>query len=100
MRWRNQEVFPAARTIGSSADSDLCNVVKDKWLELLPLVTPYNLETRRSQKCLFVMLLQARANEVDSEILRVQISWDGRWKDSDHEMKQHMNVKILDNKEV
>lgn len=100
MRWRHQEVFPPARTIGPSADCDLCSVVKGKWLELLPLIAPYNLEVKRRQKSLVVLSLQARANEADSAILRVQISWDGGWEDGAQEMKRHIVVKVLDEQEA
>ena len=100
MRWRHQEVFPPARTIGPSADSDLCCVVKGKWLELLPLVAPYNLESKRRQKSLVVLSLQARANEGDSAILRVQASWDGDWEYGAEEMKRHMIVKVVDQQEA
>jgi hypothetical protein len=100
MRWRNQELFPPTRTIGPPYDSDLCYVVKRKWLELLPLITPYNLNVKRTEKCLVVLSLQARANEADSAILRVQISWDGGWDDGTLEMKSHLIVKVIDRQEA
>lgn len=100
MRWRNQEFFPLTRTIGPPYDSDLCCVVKGKWLELLPLIAPYNLDVKRTQKSLFVLSLQARANETDSAILRVQISWDGGWEDGDLEMKNHLKVKVISKQEA
>lgn len=100
MRWRHQEVFPPTRPIGPSADSDLCSVVKGKWLELLPLVAPFNLEIKRREKCLVVLSLQARGNEADSPILRVQISWDGGWEDGAQEMKRHLVVKVLDSQQA
>ncbi len=100
MRWRLQEVFPPARTIGPAADCDLCSVVKGKWLELLPLVAPYNMDVKRRQKSLVVLSLQARGNEADSPILRVQISWDGGWEDGAQEMKRHLVVKVLDVQEA
>ncbi len=100
MRWRHQEVFPPARPIGPAADCDLCSVVKGKWLELLPLITPFNLDVKRGDKCLVVLSLQARGNEADSSILRVQVSWDGKWDDGAQEMKQHLIVKVLGDAEA
>ena len=100
MRWRHQEVFPPTRPIGPSADCDLCSVVKDKWLELLPLVAPYNLDIKRREECLVVLSLQARGNEADSPILRVRVSWDGGWEDGAQEMKRHLVVKVLDSQEA
>jgi hypothetical protein len=100
MRWRDQEIFPLARTIGPSADCDLCCVGKGKWLELLPLIAHYSLEVKRHQKSLIVLSLQVRANEADSAILRVQISWDGGWDDGIQEMKKHLIVKVIDKQEA
>lgn len=40
IRWRDQEIKPLVRTIGYAADCDLCSVVKDKWVELHPLIAP------------------------------------------------------------
>lgn len=95
MRWRDQEIFPLARTIGPSADCDLCCVGKGKWLELLPLVAKYSLEVKRHQKSLIVLSLQVRSNEADTAILRVQISWDGGWDDDDQRMKNHLKVEVI-----
>jgi hypothetical protein len=100
MRWRSQETFPIARTIGPSADADLCCVVKGKWLELLPLVTPYSLAAKRNEATSIVLSLQVRANEADSGILRVQASWDGRWEDGAQEMMRHLVVKVLEPQET
>lgn len=100
MRWRSQESFPVARTIGPAADSDLCCVVKGKWLELLPLITPYSLTAKRSGAASIVLSLQLRANEADSGILRVQISWDGRWEEGMQEMMRHLVVKVLSQQEA
>ena len=100
MRWRDQELFPLTRTIGPSTDCDLCRVVKGKWLELLPLIAHYTLDVKRREKSLVVLSLQVRANEVDSAILRVQISWDGGWDDGVQEMKHHLMVKVIDRQEA
>lgn len=100
MRWRHQEVFPPVRPIGPAADCDLCCVVKGKWLELLPLIAPFNLEVKRRERCVVVLSLQARGNESDSSIVRVQISWDGGWEDGAQEMKHHLTVKLLSDQEA
>jgi hypothetical protein len=96
MRWRDQELFPLARTIGRPADCDLCCVGKGKWLELRPLKSHYSLNVKRQEKSLIVLSLQARANEADSDILRVQIAWDGGWEEGAQEMKRHLIVSVND----
>lgn len=100
LRWRNQETVPLLRTIGPSADCDLCGVVKDKWLELLTLIAPFNLDVKRREGSSIVLSVQARGNEADSKILRVQISWDGKWEDGALEMKSHLTIKVLTHQEA
>ena len=65
VRWRHQEINPLVRTIGYSADSDLCSVVKEKWLELHPLIAPIALNARRREPCHLIVTLQARSLEAD-----------------------------------
>ena len=90
--WRHQELFPPARTIGAPADVDLCSVVKGKWLRLHPLVQPFNLEAVKRSAATLVVLLQARASEADSPVLRVKIAWDGKWHDGAKQMRHHLTV--------
>jgi hypothetical protein len=39
--------------------------------------------------------VQARGNEVDSEVQRWRIFWDGGWEDGDLEMRKHLSVTRL-----
>lgn len=91
--WRHQEVFPTLRTIGPDTCIDLCSVVKGRWLGLHPLVIPNNLQVVRRDPSTFVVTIQARGNEADSDPLRLQISWDGQWHDGAQEMQRHLSVK-------
>jgi hypothetical protein len=93
--WRHQQLYPAARTVGSDADVDLCSIVKGNWLDIHPLVVPFNLKVRRLKACTFVMSLQAHASECDSAVLRVKVTWDGQWHDGAQEMKRHLVVEVL-----
>lgn len=94
--WRHQEVLPSVlRTIGPEAWVDLCSVVKDKFLQIHPLIKPNNLETVRRVPTSFIVTVQARGNEADSEPLRLQISWDGNWHDGAQEMQRHLAVKVI-----
>jgi hypothetical protein len=100
MRWRSQESVPVARTIGPSADADLCCIVKGKSLELLPLITPYSLTAKWSGNARIVLSLQVRASEADSDIIRVEVSWNGAWEDGTQEMMRHLVVKVLSQSEA
>jgi len=95
LRWKFQEIQPISRTVGLSADCDLCSVIKGKWLELHPLIVPNNLTARRNKKTDMVVSLQARSNEGESPIRRFRISWDGQWEDGESEMTRHLVIKDL-----
>ena len=95
MKWRHQEVHPFELTIGASADCDLFSVVKEKWIELQPLIAPNSLEVRRNSECRFTVTLQARGVEADSDFLRVRIIWNGKWSDDTEEMGQHLVIEEI-----
>lgn len=90
--WRHQQLFPIARTIGAQADIDLCSVTESRHLQLHLLLTPFNLQAMRTQACDMVLSLQARGNQVDSDVLRLRIAWDGKWEQGVAEMRSHMVV--------
>lgn len=92
--WRHQQVYPILRTIGPPSDVDLCSVVKDKWLQLHLLVVPYNWEVKRRTRTRLLLFLQARSDEADSTILRVEVSWDGQWHEGAQEMQRHLVLKV------
>jgi hypothetical protein len=96
MRWRDQEFFPLARTIGPAAHSDLCCVGEQKWLRLLPLFAPNSLETTKRGSCRIAASLQARSSRVDSPITRVDIAWDGLWDRGDSEMRRHVKISVTE----
>ncbi|MGA2327057.1 MAG: hypothetical protein ABSH05_12315 [Bryobacteraceae bacterium] len=95
IRWRDQEVVPLLRTIGADADCDLCRVGRNTGLSLMPLISPNNLNAHHQGSCRLVASLQARSNETDSEVARIEISWDGSWEHGDMEMKRHLAVRPL-----
>jgi hypothetical protein len=93
LRWRFQEVHPLLRDIGSPADCDVCSVVKDKWLSLHPIIVPHSLNVMYRQGAQIRLQLEARAIEIDSEPLTIEIAWDGKWADGAQEMKRHLVIK-------
>jgi hypothetical protein len=74
-------------------------VVKNKWLELQPLITPNALTAQYRQACHLALILQARGHEVDSPLLRVEIHWDGQWADETETMQKHLVVKSVSGSE-
>jgi hypothetical protein len=95
LRWRDQEFVPVLQTIGAAKDCDFCMIGKRSGLSLMPLLLPNNLPAHRPGKCRVVAWLQARSNQADSEIVRIEIAWDGLWVDGDFEMQQHLVIKEL-----
>ena len=99
LRWTHQEIMPLERTVGPDATCDFCSVVKDKWLQLHPLIMPNNLAEiafrRVPAKVDMTVSLVARSSEADSPIKRLQIAWDGRWSAGEAEMAQHLVIKEL-----
>jgi len=90
--WRHQQLYPASRAIGAPADVDLCSVIKGKWLQIHPMIIPFNLDVQRTEPCKFVMVVQAQGSEGDSPVMRATISWDGKWHDGSREMLDHLLV--------
>jgi hypothetical protein len=95
IRWRNHEYVPKFRTIGTTVDCDFFRVEKKGGLRLMPVFKPNNLDVHWTEKCRFVAHLQARSNEVDSQIIQIDVSWDGSWEDGDAEMKKHVVIEEL-----
>ena len=96
IRCRDQEQYPVIRTIGYPLDYDLCAVFRrDRRLILLPLYGPFSLQLERRQPCRLVVSFQVRSPLVDSNVIRIQISWDGQWADGALEMRQHLMVDEL-----
>lgn len=92
LAWKHGQLFPLQRTIGSPAVADLCSVGERAGLQLHLLVAPFNLEVVWQGASDFVLTLQGRANEAESPVLRIRISWDGVWHPGEAEMRSHMVV--------
>jgi len=97
MEWMHQSLYPITRTIGPEAICDLCSVVKNNpiYLNLLPIISPNSLITKYIGKTVLVLTLQAKGNEGESHIARLEISWDGLWEDGEIEMIRHFIVKDI-----
>lgn len=96
--WSLQEIRPLTRVIGPPALCDLCSVVKGKWVELHPVIVPHNLAdlARRREKVQMIVTLQAQAAEANSDLVRIQIAWNGGWEDGEAEMAKHLVIRTVD----
>lgn len=95
-RWRDQEFVPRFQMIGGAKDCDLCRVRKFNGLSLLPLFEPNSLSPfvhwKLGTPCKLILWMQARSNRADSDVVRVEITWDGSWA---ADMSTHLHPKIL-----
>jgi hypothetical protein len=94
--WRNELPDGERKIVGTWAECDLCSVVKGKWLELHVKVQPNDLKVRhlvgQDMPVDIVLTVQARGNEVDSEVQCWRVFWDGQWEDGGVEMRKHLSV--------
>jgi hypothetical protein len=92
--WRH-DPNPKPKTIGYSAECDLCHVLQTTLeLKLSPLITGQVPDTFRGRVDL-VLTLQARGIEADSLPLRVRVSWNGKWSDDRIQMKRNLIVQQI-----
>lgn len=97
LKWAHQQIKPLRPTIGAPQDCDLCSVTKmpdgTHQLEWYPLIRPYFLDATWGSPHKFAVTLQARSLETESNLLRVEIAWDGQWADDATQMSRHLVVK-------
>ena len=81
------------KDIGYHAECDLCHVLKDpREVRFSPLIKGQVPDTFIGPFKIGVTL-QARDIEAESDLLCLEISWDGEWSDDRAEMKRHFVVK-------
>lgn len=98
IRWDVYEVHGDRRDIGLNAEAALLAVVKDKFLDLLPNLYLNNLKWRyrQAEQCHIRATFQARGRSAVSNLLTVEIHWDGGWDDSSPDMCGHLKITIVD----
>ena len=94
---RDQFLYPLQRDIGSPIDYEVLSVrdATPPELRLYPIFVPTNLTVVTKQKWEFVAWFQAKSSEVDSDVVRLQVLWDGLWESGEEEMQTHLKIKPL-----
>lgn len=82
--WKNQNIKPPALTIGRPDGCDLFSIIRadPPVLSIHPLIGVFSLNTQWRAACRLLLTLQARSVEADSNILQVEITWNGRLSDN------------------
>ena len=95
---RDQSLYPLQRDIGSPIDYQVLSVREGTppELQLHPVFLPNNLKVVRTQSYELVAWFRVKSSEVDSDEVRLQVSWDGRWESGEEEMRTHLKIKALD----
>jgi hypothetical protein len=89
--WRH-EANPQPKQVGYSAEVDLCHVLKQPLQLLLSPIIRGQAPVGFDQPIRMRLTLQASGVEADSNVLRINVSWDGKWSDNKDEMKRHLVV--------
>lgn len=98
--WRH-EPSPEPKDIGYHAECDLCHVLNGpREMRLSPLIKGQVMPDTFEGPLKIAVTLQARGIEVESNLLRLEISWDGQWSDDRSEMKRHLVVKPAGGRDV
>lgn len=90
--WRH-EPDPSPKTIGYSAECDLCHVLKDPPMVRLSPVNKGQVPDTMTGAFRIAVTLQAKGIEAESDTVRFEISWNGQWSDDKDVMKNNFVVK-------
>lgn len=98
LQWRRIEVGSFNYALGPPQECHLCSVFNTPQgprLQLHPVVKPL-IFTDFFSACRLRLFVQARSDQVDSELACFEVSWDGVWIDGESEMATHLVVKRVD----
>lgn len=93
LKWRHQQIRQLNPTVGPGLDCDLFYVAKGRWLELQPMIAPFNMKHLHQGPCRMFVTVRASSVETDSDLLRIEIAWDGAWSEDREEMRAHLVFK-------
>lgn len=98
LKIRHEGIVRPGRIIGPSVEWDLCSVFRELQpngpavFELQTVVAPTDITIRTDRPFRMILTLQAQSIETDSDILRVELVWDGRWSDDGDQMANHLVI--------
>jgi hypothetical protein len=90
-------VYPLAREIGTKTDAiaDLLFVHEDGSLEFVVVHAPFNFQSVYSGETHLRATAVAKGVDCESNILRLEIHWDGMWERDEEAMKKHFKIRAL-----
>jgi hypothetical protein len=83
------------RPVGRPTQFPMIEVVNGKWVEVPVLATPAGDDEHfrwRDKKITTTLYFQARALETVSDVLRIEVAWDGKWPEHINDLGKHLQV--------
>ena len=95
LAWQFQGSNPQFQTIGAESTCDLGFLRKNEPFRLSALYSSisFNGTVKKGEK--IIVELAAFADEIESNMLKIEIAWDGIWSDDSDELIKHLVVKQL-----
>jgi len=91
-----------SRIIGPPVETDLCSITRELQpgggpvFQLHTVVQPTNVLIRADHHTFKMRVtLQARSIEADSNLLRVELTWNGQWAEDTNQMANNFVVTVL-----
>ena len=101
LKIRHEGIVRPGRIVGPPVEWDLCSVYREflpngpPVFELQTIVAPTDITVQNDQPFRMVLTLQARSIEVDSNILQIELVWNGQWADDTDQMANNLVIAVL-----
>lgn len=87
------------KTVGPTREIDLFNITEQGMFGINPVIRPNNLKLTYNKEehggpLEIALDIQARGDQGDSEIMRVEVTWDWTWREGAAEIREHIDVKL------
>ena len=94
--WRWPDIVPPYTTVGPKQQSTFGYVVEGEQHFCLQLYWhPNNLDPKLPAKEPFRLEFKAVSDVAESNVLLIEIAWDGQWKEGNEEMQKHLTIKEI-----
>jgi hypothetical protein len=98
LRWQFADL--SYRTVGPEVICDLGHLIRDQKFSLTPYHWASNFEGSLQPNQSMLVVVQAVADNAESNPLCISITWDGIWTDDTDEMQTHLIVREVDGSRI